>query len=246
MTLSSSNTPFVGGDTNPESEFRPSSSSTVLRRSVSFKLLTTESQHLRSKLPEEPERPPSPLASFSPTTSPTIISATVDTPTEEDTDDQDEVGETNGNRTQKNGEDNSYSRWRRKTAFKPRLVLENSGSVARDHLALERTFLAYVRTSLAIASTGVALVQLFTVSLNSTVESTGTGSKIQSYARPLGSSSVGLGIGVLLVGLLRYFTVQTALTEGKFPVSRLMICGIALSLLVIVTIVFAVLIAGRR
>jgi len=34
-------------------------------------------------------------------------------------------------------------------------VLENSGSVARDHLASERTFLAYVRTSLALASAGV-------------------------------------------------------------------------------------------
>lgn len=39
--------------------------------------------------------------------------------------------------------------------YKPRLILENSGSVARDHLASERTFLAYVRTSLTIASTGV-------------------------------------------------------------------------------------------
>ena len=37
----------------------------------------------------------------------------------------------------------------------PSLTLENSGSVARDHLASERTFLAYVRTSLTIASTGV-------------------------------------------------------------------------------------------
>jgi hypothetical protein len=37
----------------------------------------------------------------------------------------------------------------------PTLVLENQGSVARDHLASERTFLAYVRTSIAIASTGV-------------------------------------------------------------------------------------------
>ena len=30
-----------------------------------------------------------------------------------------------------------------------------TGSVARDHLASERTFLAYARTSLTIASTGV-------------------------------------------------------------------------------------------
>ena len=39
--------------------------------------------------------------------------------------------------------------------FTPVLVLENTGSVARDHLASERTFLAYVRTSLAFASAGV-------------------------------------------------------------------------------------------
>jgi hypothetical protein len=35
------------------------------------------------------------------------------------------------------------------------MTLVNSGSVARDHLASERTFLAYVRTSLAISSLGV-------------------------------------------------------------------------------------------
>ena len=35
------------------------------------------------------------------------------------------------------------------------LYLENAGSVARDHLALERTFLAYMRTSLLFASAGV-------------------------------------------------------------------------------------------
>lgn len=43
-------------------------------------------------------------------------------------------------------------------AFNPfhvKLILTNTGSVARDHLALERTFLSYVRTSLAIASAGV-------------------------------------------------------------------------------------------
>ena len=36
-------------------------------------------------------------------------------------------------------------------------TLENSGSVARDHLASERTFLAYMRTSLALASAGVGM-----------------------------------------------------------------------------------------
>ena len=41
------------------------------------------------------------------------------------------------------------------------LRLENSGSVARDHLASERTFLSYMRTSLAIASSGVGESSLF-------------------------------------------------------------------------------------
>jgi hypothetical protein len=35
------------------------------------------------------------------------------------------------------------------------MELVNSGSVARDHLASERTFLAYVRTSLGICSMGI-------------------------------------------------------------------------------------------
>ena len=41
------------------------------------------------------------------------------------------------------------------------ISLENKGSVARDHLALERTFLAWLRTSLAFSSIGIAITQLF-------------------------------------------------------------------------------------
>lgn len=39
--------------------------------------------------------------------------------------------------------------------LQPTLVLKNSGSVARDHLASERTFLAYVRTSIGISTVGI-------------------------------------------------------------------------------------------
>jgi uncharacterized membrane protein YidH (DUF202 family) len=47
-------------------------------------------------------------------------------------------------------------RQRRKRATqKIGLTLANTGSVARDHLASERTYLAYVRTSLGISSMGV-------------------------------------------------------------------------------------------
>lgn len=49
------------------------------------------------------------------------------------------------------------------------VTLENKGSVARDHLALERTFLAWLRTSLAFASIGIAITQLFR--LNTTIAS---------------------------------------------------------------------------
>ena len=45
---------------------------------------------------------------------------------------------------------------RRLELVNPCLVLENNGSVARDHLAAERTFLAYVRTSLVCATMGVS------------------------------------------------------------------------------------------
>ena len=88
--------------------------------------------------------------------------------------------------------------------YNPQLVFENRGSTARDHLASERTFLAYVRTSLALASTGVALVQLFTIadltskSLN--VPLGDASRKVQGLARPLGVSTVLMGLIMLIIG----------------------------------------------
>ena len=92
--------------------------------------------------------------------------------------------------------------------FHPALVLQNKGSVARDHLASERTFLAYVRTSLGMASAGVALVQLFTMA-DLFSKSTGVplpvvNQKLQKFAAPLGLSAIAMSIIVLLLGELLF------------------------------------------
>ncbi|KAL6235956.1 hypothetical protein BDW75DRAFT_126114 [Aspergillus navahoensis] len=126
------------------------------------------------------------------------------------------------------------------------LELENKGSVARDHLALERTFLAWLRTSLAFASIGIAVTQLFRLS-NTTTQSanglelttqsvssilspdfdgsivvriTDTSQRLRSLGKPLGTTFLGVAILILLVGFHRYFESQYWIIRGKFPASR--------------------------
>jgi uncharacterized membrane protein YidH (DUF202 family) len=71
-------------------------------------------------------------------------------------------------------------RWHKRFAEKyGSITLENKGSVARDHLALERTFLAWLRTSLAFASIGIAITQLFR--LNTTIASRSQNYLAQTY-----------------------------------------------------------------
>ncbi|KAF8158245.1 hypothetical protein B0H34DRAFT_674696 [Crassisporium funariophilum] len=123
------------------------------------------------------------------------------------------------------------------------LRLQNSGSVARDHLASERTFLAYMRTSLAIASSGVAIVQLFSAASASAHH--GSVHRLQVYIRPLGASTIIVGLFVLFIGITRYFTVQAALTKGYFPVARVATGLIAIMLTVLVTLTFGIMLAGK-
>ncbi|KAL1662127.1 hypothetical protein GGG16DRAFT_66594, partial [Schizophyllum commune] len=129
------------------------------------------------------------------------------------------------------------------------LTLENSGSVARDHLASERTFLAYTRTSLVIASTGVALVQLFTISAETGANSssttfTPTSPRLARWARPLGAATIAFGILVLAIGLARYLTIQSALVRGTFPAARLVVVAISIGLGILVGVVFGGVVGG--
>ncbi|KAJ7224480.1 hypothetical protein GGX14DRAFT_350730 [Mycena pura] len=136
--------------------------------------------------------------------------------------------------------------------------LVNSGSVARDHLASERTFLAYVRTSLAVASTGVvktilyfplALVQLFTISAETTTNDKlsfiPTSRRVQAWARPLGATMVCFGLVILALGTTRYFRIQTALVKGMYPVARLTAASITFVLGTIIIVIFAVMLSAR-
>ncbi|KXN88553.1 hypothetical protein AN958_07189 [Leucoagaricus sp. SymC.cos] len=134
-----------------------------------------------------------------------------------------------------------------KEGYQVSLILTNIGSVARDHLASERTFLAYVRTSLAMASAGVALVQLFTVASNTGTWKAGSSEQqlIRRFATPLGSTMIALSFTLLLLGGLRFFAVQTALTRGVFPAARLTVGFVVVALLTVFGVVFGVLAGGK-
>ncbi|KAI0762000.1 hypothetical protein BD413DRAFT_587036 [Trametes elegans] len=155
--------------------------------------------------------------------------------------------------------------WRKQLReWKLVLMLENSGSVARDHLASERTFLAYVRTSLTMASAGVGtsskqspyfwdwkltqdavvveytgLVQLFSLSA-----STANREDLERFARPLGAVMIGIGLYTLAVGASRFFLVQNALIRGVYPVARVSTTAMSFAVLAMVIAVFTVILVA--
>ncbi|KAG0266799.1 hypothetical protein BG011_000851 [Mortierella polycephala] len=113
----------------------------------------------------------------------------------------------------------------------PSLTLENKGSIARDHLANERTYLAWLRTSLSMITVGVAITQLFRLQSES-----GTPTKklikIAELGRPLGTS--------------RYFHSQTVLSYGQFPASRGSVILATVTVLAVLLACFIIVILQGR
>ncbi|KAI5969652.1 hypothetical protein CANMA_001315 [Candida margitis] len=128
------------------------------------------------------------------------------------------------------------------------LTLENKGSVARDHMANERTFLAWLRTSLAFITIGIGVTQLFRLEKPGTrvhtsdriieLASDHKSDDLKRYGKPLGSIFIILGILTLIMGFRRYFHVQRLLTESYYPAARL---GIGVLLFLILSVILVTL-----
>lgn len=114
------------------------------------------------------------------------------------------------------------------------LFLENKGTIARDHLASERTFLAWLRTSISLASIGVGLTQLLKLG-----EDSSNSPNIICVGKAMGLCFIALAAVTLAIGGFRYFTVQHMLTQNKFPASVGGICVVSLFAAVLSIATFA-------
>ncbi|TGO86483.1 hypothetical protein BPOR_0300g00120 [Botrytis porri] len=138
--------------------------------------------------------------------------------------------------------------WKRMMDEYGSIELENKGSVARDHLALERTFLAWLRTSLAFASIGIAITQLFRLntSNSTTPVPLEPKSSLRHLGKPLGATFVGISILMLSVGFHRYFEGQFYIIRGKFPASRGSIALVATITGALMVTSLVVVVVGNR
>ncbi|KAK3112042.1 hypothetical protein LTR53_012088 [Teratosphaeriaceae sp. CCFEE 6253] len=101
--------------------------------------------------------------------------------------------------------------------------LKNIGSLARDVLASERTFLAWTRTGLGFIALGIALEKVEAFAAISPTLLHLENSKTKLAAGTL----VGTGSLIVAHGTTRYFGVLRDLREGYFRPNRVGVVGLA-------------------
>lgn len=109
----------------------------------------------------------------------------------------------------------------------------------RDHLALERTFLGYLRTSLAFSMTGVLIAQLLRL------QHAHTPHPVFGYyvlGKPLSVIFISFSIVILLVGVVRFWRQQAAMTRGKIHAGGWEMTGLAVFTGLLFLTVFALMI----
>ncbi|KAI7355820.1 hypothetical protein KC354_g10663 [Hortaea werneckii] len=95
----------------------------------------------------------------------------------------------------------------------------------RDHLANERTYLGYLRTSLALSMVGVVISQLYRL------QHSPSPNPVYGYyvlGKPIACIFHASALGVILVGAVRFFRQQSAMSIGKVHAGGwevLVICG---------------------
>ncbi|KAF9918031.1 hypothetical protein BX616_010556 [Lobosporangium transversale] len=130
--------------------------------------------------------------------------------------------------------------------YSPSLILENKGSIARDHLANERTYLAWLRSSLSLITVGVAVTQLFRLQNNSPSGGPQELHTVSELGRPLGGSFIALGLLFLWLGTSRYFHSQNVLSYGQFPASRGSVIIATVTVLTVILACFIIVILQGR
>ncbi|KAK5703600.1 hypothetical protein LTR17_021969 [Elasticomyces elasticus] len=102
--------------------------------------------------------------------------------------------------------------------------LKNTGSLARDVLASERTFLAWTRTGLGFIALGIALekVEALAAIAPTLLHLENSNTKLAA------GTLVGTGSLIVAHGTSRYFGVLRDLREGYFRPNRVGIMGLAM------------------
>ena len=101
--------------------------------------------------------------------------------------------------------------------------LKNTGSLARDLLASERTFLAWTRTGLGFIALGVALekVEAFAAISPTLLHLENSRTKLAA------GCLVASGSAVVVYGTARYFNTLKALKDGMFKPNVVGVAGLA-------------------